>query len=468
MDLNEYAAHDATGLAELIRSGQVSAGEVLEASLEAVGSDNPRLNAVVSLSEGRARAAAEAGDPPAGPLGGVPFLIKDLGVSVAGSVTTNGCRLFADGPPAQSDSEIVARYRRAGLVLVGRTNTPEFGLAPTTEPDLFGPTRNPHDPDRSAGGSSGGAAAAVASGMVPAAHASDGGGSIRIPASCCGLFGLEPTRGRITFAPERGEGWAGLSTNHAVTRSVRDSAALLDAVAGPAPGDPYWAPPAAGSFAAAAGTDPAPLRVGLCSSAPTGVAVDAGCRAAAEGTARRLELLGHQVEEVGWPVGPELLAAAQVGVVGANVALAVQARLAELGRPLAGEDLEPVTAAIIAWGEQTSALDYARAVTAIHQVGRLMGGLFESIDVLVTPTLACPPPRLGVIDRADVMRFAETVAPMVAFTSVINMSGQPAMSLPLDRSSDGLPVGTQVIGRFGEEATLFSLAGQVERAHPWT
>ncbi len=467
MDVKDYSAYDATGLAELIRTGQVSAGQVLDAALESVESANPGLNAVVSLSEGQAREAAEAAGRQPAPLGGVPFLIKDLGVNVAGSVTTNGCRLFAGGAPAAADSEIVARYRRAGLVLMGRTNSPEFGLAPTTEPDLFGPTRNPHDGACSAGGSSGGAAAAVASGMVPAAHASDGGGSIRIPASCCGLFGLKPTRGRITFAPERGEGWAGLSTNHAVTRTVRDSAALLDATAGPAPGDPYWAPSAPGSFTAAARTEPGPLRVGLCTTAPTGVAVDAGCRAAAEATARRLEGLGHHVSEVCWPVGPALLAAAQAGVVGANVALAVQARLAELGRPLIEGDLEPVTAAIIAWGERTSAVDYARAVSAIHQVGRLMGGLFESIDVLVTPTLGCPPPRLGEVERADVTRFAETVAPLVAFTSVVNMSGQPAMSLPLDRSAGGLPVGTQVIGRFGDEATLLSLAGQVERAYPW-
>ncbi len=467
MDLNEYSAEDATGLAALIRAKQVSPGEVLDAAMGAINAANPELNAVVRIMEDSARVAV-AGGPPTGPLGGVPFLVKDLGVDVAGTVTTNGSRLFADAPPAPADSELVARYRRAGLVLVGRSNTPEFGLTPTTEPALFGPTRNPHDPGRSPGGSSGGAAAAVASGMVPAAHASDGGGSIRIPASCCGLFGMKPTRGRVTLAPDRGEGWAGMSTNHAVTRTVRDSATLLDAVSAPAPGDPYWAPPPAGTFLDAAGRDPGPLRVGLCVTAANGSSVDPQCRAAAEATARRLEGLGHRVQEVRWPFGPELVAAAQVGVIGANVAAAVQARLAELGRPRRDGDLEPVTAAIVDWGALTGAVDYVNAVASIHRIGRLMGGLFETIDVLVTPTLACLPPELGTVGGTDVMRFADTVAPLVAFTSVINMSGQPAMSLPLDRSDGGLPLGTQIVGRFGEETTLFRLAGQMERAHPWT
>lgn len=466
MNPNDYAAEDATGLAALIRAGHVSPGEVLDAALESIEAANPRINAVVALTESSARSAIAAGLP-AGPFSGVPFLVKDLGVDVAGTVTTNGCRLFADAEPAPADSELVARYRRAGLVMVGRTNTPEFGLAPTTEPALFGPARNPHDLGRSPGGSSGGAAAAVASGMVPAAHASDGGGSIRIPASCCGLFGMKPTRGRVTLAPDRGEGWAGMSTQHAVSRTVRDSAALLDVVSDPAPGDPYWAPPPGGTFLAAAGLDPRSLRVGLCVTAANGAPVDPRCREAAEATALRLEGLGHRVQEVRWPFDPELVAAAQAGVVGANVAAAVQARLAELGRPRRDDDLEPVTAAIVDWGAQTGAVDYVNALSSIHRVGRLMGALFETIDVMVTPTMACLPPELGTIGGSDVMRFAETVAPLVAFTSVINMSGQPAMSLPLDRSDGDLPVGTQVVGRFGEETSLFRLAGQMERAHPW-
>ncbi|HET9077089.1 MAG TPA: amidase [Acidimicrobiales bacterium] len=466
MKPDEYRSLDAVGLAALIAAGEVDPAEVLDAALGAIGAANPELNAVVNLMAEPAHRAVRSGLP-AGPFRGVPFLVKDLGANVAGQVTTNGSRLYADGPPAPADSVLVARFRRAGLVLAGKTNTPEFGLSPSTEPALFGPARNPFDPARSPGGSSGGAAAAVASGMVPMAHASDGGGSIRIPASCCGLFGLKPTRGRVTYAPERGEGWAGQSTQHAVSRTVRDSAALLDAVAGPAPGDPYWAPAPTGTFADAAARDPVRLRVGVCVTAPTGTDVDPECRAAAEATARRLEQLGHRVEPVDWPFGPELLAAARAGVIGANVAATVDARLAELGRPLSDGDLEPVTLATIEQGRSTGAVGYVKAVTSIHQVGRLMGGLFQSIDALVTPTLACLPPELGPLDGSDPARFVAALTPMVAFTAVLNMSGQPAVSLPLDRSAGGLPVGSQVIGRYGDEATLFGLAGQLERAHPW-
>lgn len=466
MDVKEYRSFDATGLAGLISSGQVSAGEVLDAALEAVADANPRLNAVVSLMADDAHRAVDQGLPD-GPFRGVPFLVKDLGVSVSGSVTTSGSRLFAGGPPAAADSEIVARFRRAGLVLLGRTNTPEFGLCPTTEPVLFGPTISPLDESRSPGGSSGGSAAAVAAGMVPVAHASDGGGSIRIPASCCGLFGLKPTRARVTMAPDRAEGWAGMSTNHAVSRSVRDSAALLDAIAGAAPGDPYWAPPPREPYLVSAGRDPAPLRLGLALTAPSGVEVDPQCRAAAVATARRLEALGHRVEEIRWPFGPELLAAAQAGVIGANTGATVDARLAELGRPLAEDDVEPVTRATMAWGRRISAVDYVRAVNALQQVGRLMGALFETFDAVVTPTMACLPPPLGQVNGSDPDRFAAGVAPMVAFTALVNMSGQPAASLPLDRSVEGWPVGTQIIGRFGDENTLCSLSGQLERAHPW-
>ena len=464
--LEEYASFDATGLAGLVARGEVSPEELLDVALEAIGSANDRLNAVVSLTEDRARRSLETGIPD-GPFRGVPFLVKDLGTSVEGTLTTNGCRLFAAGPAAARDSDLVTRFRRAGLVLMGRTNTPEFGLAPATESVLFGPARNPHDPAFSPGGSSGGAAAAVASGMVPFAHASDGGGSIRIPASCCGLFGLKPTRGRVSYAPERGEGWGGMSTQHAVTRSVRDSAALLDAVAGPAVGDPYFAAPPSEAFLVSAARDPGTLRVGLCLSSPTGTAVDPECQAAARSTAGRLENLGHVVEEVQWPFGPELLAAAQSGVIGANVGATIDARLEVLGRPMRDDDIEPVTAAIVEWGRRTSAVEYVRSLTSMHEVGRRMGEMFGTLDVLVTPTLACQPPRIGILNGLDVSRFAQAVAPMVAFTSLVNMSGQPAMSLPLDRSAAGLPIGTQVIGRYGREDVLLGLAGQLERAHPW-
>ena len=465
MHIDEYRSYDATGLAELVRRKQVSPDELLDTALAAVAAE-PGLNAVVNIMEDQARRAHAEGVVD-GPFTGVPFLVKDLGISVAGAVTTNGCQLFADAPPATVDSELVRRYRGAGLVIFGKTNTPEFGLAPSTEPVLFGSTQNPHDHAYSAGGSSGGSAAAVAAGIVPMAHASDGGGSIRIPASVCGVFGLKPSRGRVTFAPERSEGWAGMSTQHVVSRSVRDSAAALDATAGPAPGDPYYPAKPIRPYLSFVSAPQGALRVGVCVTSPAGTEVHPQCRATAETTARILEDLGHHVAPVDWPIGPDLLAAAQAGLTGANVAATIQARLAQLGRPLRDGDLEPVTAAIVGWGNRISAVDYVNAVDAMHEVGRRMGGLFESIDVLVTPTMACPPPRLGYLDGSDFDNFVARVGPMVTFTSLVNMSGQPAISLPLGRSDEGLPIGGQVIGRYGEESTLLGLAGEIERAHPW-
>lgn len=465
MKVSEYRALDATSLAGLVRGREVTAGELLDAALEAVAESNTVLNAVVTVFEDAARASIASGLPDA-PFTGVPFAIKDLNATVEGVVTTNGSRAYIDAV-ASRDSVAVGAYRAAGLVLFAKTNTPEFGLCPSTEPALFGPTLNPWDTGRSPGGSSGGAAAAVASGMLAAAHASDGGGSIRIPASACGLFGLKPTRARVSLGPGRGEGWGGLSTQHAVTRSVRDSAALLDAVAAPWPGDPYWAPPPSRPFVEEATTPPGSLRVGICTEAPGGLDVDPACRAAAEATGRRLEALGHRVEPVTWPFAPQLLAAAQSAIIGPNIAANLDERIAARGRPLDPAELEPVSRTIIEWGRAATAVDYVKAVNAAHAVGRAMAELFERIDVMVTPALAALPPPIGVVNGQDLDRFVEGVAPLVAFTAVCNLSGQPAMSLPLDVAG-GIPVGTQVIGRFGDEATLFRLAGQVETAHPWT
>jgi Asp-tRNA(Asn)/Glu-tRNA(Gln) amidotransferase A subunit family amidase len=467
MDAAEYRSYDATALAGLVRDAQVKAEELLDAALEAIAAINPRLNAVVHLMEDQARRAVADGLP-AGPFRGVPFLVKDLWTNVAGARTTNGSRLFAGVAPADHDSVVVHRHRAAGLVVLGKTNTPEFGLSPSTEPALFGPTLNPHDPTHSAGGSSGGSAAAVAAGMVPVAHATDGGGSIRIPASCCGLFGLKPTRGRVTFAPEKGEGWAGMSHQHAVTRSVRDSAALLDATAGPAPGDPYAAAPPEGTFLAATGREPHRLRVGLSLSPPTGIEVDPECVRAAQDTAAVLEEFGHVVEPVEWPFSPDLIVAAQMGIIRTNVAASVAARLADLGRPVREDELEPLTAAMVGSAEGTTAVDYINAVASMHQVGRSLAQLFTQIDVLVTPTMACLPPPIGEVNLSDVEHYMEKAAPMAAFTMMFNMSGQPAASLPLHRSASGLPIGTQMAGRYGAETTLLSLSSQLERARPWT
>jgi amidase len=458
--------HDALGLAELVRSGTISAHELLDQAMASIGSANPAVNAVVATFEDDARAAIDQGLP-TGPFTGVPFAIKDLWANVAGQVTTNGSRLFASGPPSSYDSEVIRRYRRSGLVIVGKTNTPELGLSPSTEPVLFGPTHNPWDLTLTPGGSSGGAAAAVASGMVAMAHASDGGGSIRIPASCCGLFGLKPTRGRITVGPERGEGWNGMSTQHVVTRSVRDSAALLDASAGSMAGDPYWAPPGPSSFLAEARTDPTPLRIGLITESPTGVPVALECRQAAEATASRCGQLGHEIVPLSWPVITDDFMAARSAIVPVQIVVTVDDFLAKTGRSLGPEDLEPMTRMLVDRARSTPATTYVAAVQAMHRLGRTLGLLFEDIDVLITPTLAALPGPLGALGPDDLDRFVRTSGAMTAFTYLVNLTGQPAMSVPLDRSPDGVPIGSQVIGRFGDEATLFRLAGQLERAHPW-
>jgi len=464
MDPDDYRSHDGVGLAELVEAGQVTPHQLLDVALASVEEMNPSVNAVIRLFEPQARQAIDAGLP-AGPFRGVPFMVKDLWTRVAGVATSNGSRLFADDV-ASEDSEIVRRFRSAGLVCFAKSNTPELGLSPSTEPALFGPVRNPWDRERSAGGSSGGAAAAVAAGMVPVAHATDGGGSIRIPASCCGVFGLKPTRGRVPQGPERGEGWNGMSAQHVVSRSVRDSAAALDAISGPMAGDPYWAPPGATSYRAEAQRDPGPLRVGLCLEPPSGMAVDPACQRVAEATAGRCEALGHVVSRESWPFANEDLVRAQGTIVATHIAATIEARLEALGRPLVTGEIEPVTASLRDRGLAATGVAYVGAIQAMHRVGRAMGTLFERIDVLLTPMLGRLPPPLGTLDTSDPARFGREVGYLSGFAGVANISGQPAMSVPLDLV-DGLPVGSQFIGRFGEEATLLRLAGQLERAYGW-
>ena len=464
MQTAEYVALDALALAQLIRAGEVTPAEVLDAALSLIERHDPTVGALAARYPDRARAAVEAGLPD-GPLRGVPFALKDLWTSWSGTATCNGSRLFSDNVAPHND-EVVRRYERAGLVLMGKTKSAELGVSPTTEPALYGAVCNPWDLTRSAGGSSGGAAAAVAAGMLPFAHATDGGGSIRIPASRCGLFGLKPTRGRVSASP-RGEGWGGLSAQNVVSRSVRDSAAALDAVAGPVAGDPYCAPPPAGRFLDEVGRPPRRLRVGLCTSSLNGSVVDPQVIAAARCSAHRLASLGHEVVEVDWPVPVELILAAQGSIIPAQVAAAVDARLEELGRPLRDDDLEPVTVAFADWGRRATARSYIAGVQAVHEIGRRMGAMLLDLEVLVTPTCGDVAPPLGLLDGSDLDSFVASVGPAGAFTSVANASGQPAMSLPLDVATDGTPIGTQVIGRFGDEATLLRLAGQLEQAHAW-
>ncbi len=465
MQFEEYAAQDALGLAALISTGEVSADEVLDAALTAVEARDPSLRAFTGVYADRARAAVASGLP-GGCFRGVPFALKDLWTAWTGTPTGNGSNLLG-GIVAEHDDELVRRAIASGLVVMGRTTTPELGLSPTTEPLISGPTRNPWSTDRSAGGSSGGAAAAVAAGLLPLAHATDGGGSIRIPASRCGLFGLKPTRGRVPSGPARGEGWAGLSAHHVVTRTVRDSAAALDVLAGPEPGQPYAAPPVSRPFADEVGRPPGQLRIGLCLDAPNGAPVDPEVRAAVERSAKRLEALGHHVGVVAFPVSADQLAAVQATIITANVAASIDARLEQLGRAQQEGDVEPVTAAFAEWGRLATARQYLEAVQTMHAIGRAAARQLTDLDVLLTPTCGDLAPPLGLLAGDDLDRFVGAVGPSGAFTSLANASGQPAMSVPLDRAADGTPIGTQLIGRFGEEALLLRLAAQLEAAHPW-
>jgi Asp-tRNA(Asn)/Glu-tRNA(Gln) amidotransferase A subunit family amidase len=467
MSPEEYQKYDAVGLAQLVREGRVTPAKLLDAAIEQVERINPRVNAVVSKLYDHARQAIAAGLPD-GPLRGVPFMLKDLYALCTGTVSSNGSRFFA-GNLADHDSEMVARYKRGGLVIMGRTNTPEFGLTVTTEPRLFGPTRNPWRLESMAGGSSGGAAAAVASGMLPVAHASDGGGSIRIPASCCGVFGLKPTRGRNPQGPDRGEGWSGMSTEHVVSRSVRDSAALLDLTCGPDRGAPYFATPPARAFLSEVGAPVGQLRIGLALRTPSGEAIDPECERAVRDAARLCESLGHRVEEVRLDGMPEEFGAAFRVIIAGNIRAAVEMHAVKIGRQPQAGDLEGVTAAMFDAGAKASAADYARAVLTIHKTGRAVARWFENVDVLLSPTLSEPPKKLGVFDMNtdDFDLYGRHVARFTAFTSWFNASGNPAMSVPLHWAPDGLPIGVQFGGRYGDEATLLRLAAQLEQARPW-
>ncbi len=406
---------------------------------------------------------------PAGPFAGVPYLLKDLGVYYAGTITSAGSAFFRDAV-ADHDSEIVARMKRAGLVILGKTNTSEFGLSTSVEPKLFGPTRNPWNVEFSAGGSSGGAAAAVACGMLPIAHATDGGGSIRIPASCCGLFGLKPTRARTPLGPDLGEGWSGASVGHAVTRSVRDSAALLDATAGPDVGDPYWAPPPRGPYLAEVGAAPGRLEIAFTTRAWSGHPVHPECVAAVSQAAKLCESLGHSVEEASPFIDEELHNKARRVIIGANTRMTLEARGKALGREPKPDDVETFTWAAAESGRELTASDYAGAIRALHQVGRVVGRFFTRYDLLLTPTMCEPPYKLGVLSMTgnnDPQAYLQALLGTIAFTSLFNTSGNPAMSIPLHWSAQGLPIGVQFAAAFGDEATLFRLAAQLEAAQPW-
>ena len=461
---NLFEAHDALAVAELIRSRRISAREVLDTSLEDLRKVNGTLNAITDFYEGELleKSIAAAGD---GPFHGIPFVVKQLMADCAGTPTTVGSRFFAKEPVAANDSAAVARMRRAGLVIVGRSNTSEFGLAPTTEPAFGGATVNPWRADLSPGGSSGGSAAVVAARALPMAHATDGGGSIRIPASLCDLFGLKPSRGRISLAPI-GETLAGAGAQLCVSISVRDSAALLDALAGGEPGDPYRAPETEGSFLDATKRGLGKLRVAFLRKPVGWQSMDPVLVAAVEHTAKRLEALGHHVEET-TPAYDAAAAGEAFGtVMCANTFTNIQLRAN--GRVPGPGDLEPVTLLYAEKGRGVSAHDYIRAVQTFHRTGRQLGAFFERFDILLSPTIARTSLPLGTV-RMDgsLEQYEEGLAPMVAFTSVCNAAGVPAMSVPLEWTEDGLPVGMHFVARYGAEATLLSLAAQLEQAHPW-
>ena len=367
------------------------------------------------------------------------------------------------------DSELVTRYKRAGLVVVGKTNTPEFGILPTTEPHFFGPTRNPWNTAHSSGGSSGGSAAAVASGMVPMAHGNDGGGSIRIPSSCCGLFGLKPTRARNPLGPDAGEAMGGLVMEHAITRSVRDSAALLDATSGPDVGDPYWAPPPARPFLQEVGADPGKLRIAFTTEPPGGTPIHPDCVAAVRDVAKLCADLGHHVEEGAPTINSELVTQAFIAVFMAGVALTVDAVASLSGRTPTPDQVEPLTWAVCEIARQQSAPSYLMAHTMLHRIGRDVARFMVDYDVLLTPTLAEPPLPLGTLESTpdNPLYGLIRAASYVPFPAICNITGQPAMSVPLYWNSEGLPIGTHFVGRFGDEATLFRLAAQLEQARPW-
>ncbi len=464
---SDYRAHDALGLARLVRERAVSPAELLETAIAAAEAVNPAINAL-SLKLYDYGLESLSRPLPDGPFTGVPFLLKDVGAMLAGTITTHGSRFFAD-LVAGSDTTLVERYKRAGLVIFGKTASPEMALAPSTEGSFGGATRNPWDLSRTPGGSSGGAAAAVAAGVVPAAHASDGGGSIRIPASCCGLFGLKPTRARTPSGPLAGEGWGSLSVNHVVSRSVRDSAALLDATHGHAPGDPYCAPAPARPFLSEVGAAPGRLRIAFQRAPLSGVRVDEECIRAAENAGALLESLGHVVEEAQLPGNWDELSHALWVLVASNVSLSLKTRAEQLGRPLSEQDVDAVTWSAVRFSSTLGVEAYPAALASIHRQGRRMAAFHEAYDVVMSPTLGRLPYPLGTLrtDNADLEAYRQALVQFIPFTQLFNITGQPSMSVPLHWTRENLPVGIMFSARFGEEAVLFRLASQLETASPW-
>jgi amidase/6-aminohexanoate-cyclic-dimer hydrolase len=465
MAFREYGTFDAVGLADLVRKKQVTPAELLDEALARTAKVDPQINAVVVKHYDYAERQIAKGLPD-GPFTGVPFLLKDLDL-LEGTRTTSGASVLKDFV-ADHSGTLARRFLAAGVAIYGKSASPEFGLMPTTESRLHGPTRNPWNLAHSSGGSSGGAAAAVAARILPVAHASDGGGSIRIPASACGLFGMKPTRARNPLGPDRGEGWGGFSCGHVVSISVRDSAAMMDAIHGPEPSSPYVAPAPERPFAQEVRRDPGRLRIAFTDKSPFGDAIDPEIAAAVRDTAGLLACLGHRVDERAPPLAADP-AAVMTTVVGGNTALTVRLIEQRLGRAATANDFEKLTLASAHNAKNTSATDYVAAQLAAFQISRGLATFFEGCDVFLCPTLCSPPLLIGELDTMseDLSHIAPILRRYMPATSMFNMSGQPAMSVPLAWNKAGLPLGMMFSAKFGDEATLFRLAGQLEQERPW-
>lgn len=466
----DLGALDATELAQWVARGEVTAGELLDAALSAVAARNPAINAVVLIQEDVARRAIAAGLPH-GPFRGVPFLLKDLGAEARDFPSHNGSRLFAN-TRHDRDSAIFQRMQATGVVTFGRTTSPEGGIGAATEAVVYGgPTRNPWDLERTPGGSSGGSGAAVAAGIVALAHGSDGGGSVRIPASSCGLFGFKPTRARLPDGPYAGEGWAGMAIDGFLTRSVRDTARMLDACAGPDLGAPYVAPPLTIGHAGAIGRPPRRLRVAICDTTFTGAPIDPQVAEAVRATGRLLEALGHAVA----PTLPKAdfpgMMRAWTDIVALGSALSIRSALK--GRPLSDDLVEGVGRGACAHAETLHPTRYLQAVGEIHAFGREMAAAFDGpYDILLSATLAEPPARVGrfshvTTDYVDFRTGPDGIFAYSPFCAVFNASGQPAASLPLGLSQTGLPIGVHLAAAYGNDEELISLCAELEQAQPW-
>ena len=484
----EYDQYDGLGLAELVKKKEISPTELCEEAITRIESVNPTLNAVVTPMYDLARKTVQEAIPD-GPFCGVPFLLKDLLGDVAGVPQTMGSKALKNYIPAQ-DSELVRRYKQAGLVILGKTNTPEFGLKGITEPELHGPTRNPWNTAHTPGGSSGGSAAAVASGMVPMASANDGAGSIRIPAACCGVFGLKVTRGRTPNGPIHGRTWQGAVVEHVISRTVRDSAAILDATQGPDIGAPYIIPPPRRPYLDEIKNNPEPLRIAFDTHSPIDTAVHPECVQAVEHTVALLKELGHEVVEACPDINGQALAKGLIKLYSAEIAAVIDDLVPLLGRKVKSADVESITWTLGILGRTFSAGQIVKAKREWELAARIMGRFHEAYDIYLTPTLAYPPVKIGELDPKPIERFLIKVInafgfgrillatgaidkmavenlSKTPFTQLANFTGQPAMSVPLYWTSDGLPCGLHFMGRHGDEATLLKLAAQLENAQPW-